>query len=71
VGKGVKQDYAKAVHHYTIAAEKGDASAAYYLGECYQNGNGCKQDIEKAKYWYKKGAEGGSKYAIEALSSLE
>ncbi|MBQ2423322.1 MAG: SEL1-like repeat protein, partial [Alistipes sp.] len=41
------------------------------LGECYQNGNGCKQDIEKAKYWYKKGAEGGSKYAIEALSSLE
>ena len=70
IGKGLSQDYTKAVHHYTIAAEKGHREAAFYLGECYQNGNGCSVDIEKAKYWYTKAADKGSKYAQEALKDL-
>ena len=62
-GRGVKQDYEKAVYWYTQSAEQGNAHAQYHLGVMYQNGRGVKQDYEKAVYWYTQSAEQGNAYA--------
>lgn len=41
------------------AAEKGNAQAAYWLGQMYENGLGVKMDAGTALTWYHKAAEGG------------
>ena len=58
-GKGVQQDYAKAVEYYTKAANMGHAGAQNNLGVCYKNGEGVKQDYAKAVEWYQKAANQG------------
>jgi len=51
-----------AAHYYRLAAEKGNAPAAYKLGEMYENGGGvAKSDID-AFTWYRKAADAGDKY---------
>ena len=58
-GRGVQQDYAKAVFWYEKSAEQGNAYAQYNLGVCYYNGRGVQQDYAKAVFWYAKSAEQG------------
>jgi len=48
-GKGVKQDYFKAVELFQKACDGGDAAGCYNLGIMYMNGQGVKQDYSKAK----------------------
>ncbi|KXB91570.1 tetratricopeptide repeat protein [Megasphaera hutchinsoni] len=58
-GKGVTQDYKKAVEWYQKAAEQGHTAAQYYLSLCYAKGKGVAQDFVKAVKWSKKAAEQG------------
>lgn len=58
-GKGIKQDYEKAVKWYTKAAEQGLADAQEELGDCYKFGEGVRKNKKKAIYWYTKAAEQG------------
>ena len=69
-GKGVTQDYKKAVEWYTKAAEQGDARGQNNVGTMYDNGDGVTKDYKKAFEWYTKSAEGGDIDAIEALEEL-
>jgi TPR repeat protein len=59
-GKGIRQDYAKAVKWYRKAAEQGNAKAQFNLAVMYQNGKGVWQDYAKAVKWYRKAAEQGN-----------
>ena len=47
-GRGVRQDYTKAVQWYRKAAEQGDAKAQSNLGVMYDNGQGVRQDYTQA-----------------------
>ncbi len=58
-GKGIPQNYEKAVEWYTKAAKQGNAKAQCNLGYCYELGNGVLQSAEKAVEWYIKAAEQG------------
>ena len=62
-GRGVEQDYAKAVEWYRKAAEQGHACAQCNLGQCYYNGEGVEQDYVKAVEWYRKAADQGDAQA--------
>ncbi len=53
-GKGVEQDYKKAMEWYSKASQAGNFTAMGNIGFMYYNGQGVKQDYEKAMYWYKK-----------------
>ena len=66
-GKGVKQDYEKAVYWYTKSAEQGYDVAQNNLGVCYKNGQGVKKDYERAIYWFEKAAEQGNRIAQKNL----
>ena len=59
-GKGVPQDYKKAVYWYTKAAEQGNVNAQWSLGFMYYYGEGVPQDYQKAFYWYTKAADQGN-----------
>ncbi len=58
-GKGVRQDYSKAIEYLRLAIEKGSPDAMCAIGWCYYNGNGVEKDLEKAFEWYLKAAEKG------------
>ena len=58
-GKGVPQDYTKAVFWYTKAAEQGDISAQCRLGKMFLDGEGVTKDSEKALYWFTRAGEQG------------
>ena len=58
-GRGVPQNYKKALTWYRKAAEQGDAPAQYYLGNMYAHGQGVPQDDKEAATWYRKAAEQG------------
>ena len=58
-GKGVPQDYAKAVKWYRKAAEQGLAAAQYNLGVYYAKGQGVTKNEIEAVTWYRKAAEQG------------
>ena len=53
------QDYAQAVAWYRKAADQGNASAQYNLGNAYGLGQGVPQDYAQAAAWYRKAAEQG------------
>ena len=48
-GRGVEQDYAKAMDWYRKAADRGLADAEYSVGVLYENGWGVTKDIDRAK----------------------
>ena len=57
LGKGVAQDYGKAVELYRQAAQRGDiiaAPAMAALGRMYENGLGVAKDMDTAQMWYDK-----------------
>jgi hypothetical protein len=57
-GRGVPQDYAKALQWYRKAAEQGDAGAQYILG-LYEIGEGVPLDYAEVVKWSRKAAEQG------------
>lgn len=52
-GKGVPQDYTKAIELYTKAANQKHAEAQFNLGIMYFNGKGIPTDKDKAKEYFK------------------
>lgn len=62
-----RQDYAAAVYHYTLAAEKGYAYAMNNLAHVYYMIDGYTDD-DKAFYWYQQGAAAGNTNAVNGLS---
>ncbi|GEM_PF-4742584 len=56
-GQSVSQDYKKAVHWFTKAAEQNHVIAQSNLGLMYAKGQGVNQDYEVAAKWLKMSAE--------------
>ena len=53
------KDYVQAIKPFRLAAEQGDATAQFYLGVMYDNGEGVPQDYAEAVKWYRLAAEQG------------
>eukprot|EP00913_Durusdinium_trenchii_P027064 g25399.t1 len=51
-----------AAHYFRLAADRGNAAAAYKLGEIYENGWGFAPDLFQAFYWYMKAAARNDKH---------
>ncbi len=51
---GQNTDFSKSFRYFTLAAEKDNHPAWYYLGLCYEYGRGTPKDMTKAKECYKK-----------------
>ncbi len=51
-GRGVPQNYRKAVKWYRLSAEQGEAIAQYNLGVVYAKGKGGIQDYGQAHKWF-------------------
>ncbi len=62
-GRGVDQDYVKAMEWYRKAADQGLADGQYNVGVLYENGWGVTKDIDQAKVWYQKSADQGDGFA--------
>jgi TPR repeat protein/CHAT domain-containing protein/tetratricopeptide (TPR) repeat protein len=69
-GRGVAQDYLKAVRWCTAAAEEGNAFAQAELGWMYANGKGVEQDDGKALKFYEAAAAAGDAGAQRGLGVL-
>ena len=69
-GKGVAQDFGKALEWYRKGAELGNAAAESGLAGMYRDGKGVPKDLKKAIELYRRAAEHGSKYAQKELESL-
>jgi len=61
-GKGVDQDYNKAVTWYRKAADQGYAPGQLNLGSMYLTGRGVTQDYSEAVKWFRKAADQGNVY---------
>lgn len=59
-GRGVEQDWDKAIMWYTKAAVQGYMSAQLNLGYCYYNGQGVEIDMQMAAIWWEKAGEQGN-----------
>jgi serine/threonine protein kinase len=70
-GRGVTQDYSKALNWYEKAADLGNGAAMFSLGWMYEKGEGVARDYQKAREWYQKGASAGNEMARAALARLE
>lgn len=55
-GRGCCQDFGKALHYFTMAAENGSEKAAENLGYCYYYGRSVPPDYEKAFKCFAQGA---------------
>ena len=69
-GKGVRQDYHKAVEWYTKAANQGLADAQTNLGYMYYHGYGVRQDYHQAFNWYAKAAAQNNAVAQSNIAGL-
>ena len=69
-GKGVLQDYKKAVEWYKKSAEQGNAEAQNNLGFMYSEGYGVLQDYKLAAEWIQKSAEQGNATGQLSLGNL-
>ena len=66
-GRGVKQDYAKAVKWYIMSSDRGDCSSQKKLADCYYLGQGTERNVAKAAYRYEQAAEQGDYDSQKAL----
>jgi hypothetical protein len=65
-----KQDYAGAVAIWRPLAEKGDADAAFNLGQAYRLGRGVPTNLSIAKSWFERAARQGHVDAQTTLGLL-
>jgi tetratricopeptide (TPR) repeat protein len=65
-----RSDYATAVAIWRPLAEKGDADAAFNLGQAYRLGRGVSIDLGQAKTWLEKAARAGHLDAQTTLGLL-
>ncbi|KAF9430097.1 hypothetical protein BGZ76_000973, partial [Entomortierella beljakovae] len=68
-GRGVPQDYNRAMKNYIVAAEM-DSRAQFKIGRLYNFGNGVPKNNSKAMEWYLKAAEQGNASAQNNIGSL-
>ena len=66
-GRGVSQDYAKAIHWYIQSSDRGDCSSQKKLADCYYLGQGTDRNLAKAAYRYEQAAEQGDYDSQKAL----
>lgn len=66
-GRGVKQDYTKAVKWYALSSDRGDCSSQKKLADCYYLGQGTEQNITMAAMRYEQAAEQGDYDSQKAL----
>lgn len=66
-----KQDYAAALKWYQLAAERGDITGQFLLGQMYEKGLGTQADIDTAVQWYRKSARRKDKIAQPAIDALK
>jgi hypothetical protein len=59
-GRGVPQDFKKAVYWYRLSAKQGNDLAQRKLGLMYERGDGVQQDYVQAYMWYNLGAANGA-----------
>ena len=69
-GNGRPQDFAKAIHWYTLAADQGYAWAQYQLGRLYFSVKGVKQDFVQAYMWLNLAAGQGVQEAVTERRKL-
>ena len=63
------EHYPSAFELFSLSANQGNATAQYYLGECYYYGHGVNEDRTKAVKWYTKAAEQGNACAQYNIAS--
>ena len=66
-GRGVPQDYTKAVEWYRKAAEQNEAAAQFSLGLMYDQGTGVERNLTEATRWYRLAAKNGDPDAKAVL----
>jgi len=64
-GRGVEQDYAKAVEYFRRAAALGHLEAQVSLGYCYATGKGVPRDLGRAYILLREAADLGNRDAFE------
>lgn len=64
-GRGVEQDYAKAVEYFRRAAALGHLEAQVSLGYCYATGRGVPRDLGRAYILLREAADLGNREAFE------
>lgn len=69
-GKGVEKSFAKATHHYTLAANAGIPPAMTSAGFAYANALGVPQDIPKAVEYLKRAIENNELAAKITLAEI-
>jgi len=70
-GKGVEQDYSKAMDWYIKAANIGNPDAMNNLGVMYHNGKDIGKNYDCARSWYQKAINAGCDVAKKNLDFLE
>jgi TPR repeat protein len=71
VGRGgVEQNFAEAVHWYTLLANRGDRRGQTLLGTMYARGYGVQKNPETARLWWLKAADKGDAGAQYDLGTL-
>ncbi|MGP5215676.1 tetratricopeptide repeat protein [Psychrobacter celer] len=69
-GRGVPQNYTKALDWYKKAASQDLDIAQLNIGGLYENGYGVPQDYDKAFEWYQKAADQGNQQASNRIGRL-
>ena len=69
-GRGVKQDFAKALHLFERAANEGHTASMISAGYMYENGLGVARDFAAAMQWYERAAAQGYASAQKAIGDL-
>ncbi len=70
-GKGIDQDYAKALYWYKQAARQNDPKANAQIGLMYCKGEGVLRSYKEAVPYVRASFEGGCKYAPEVWDKYE
>jgi len=69
-GRGVSQNYTKALERFTRACDLGDNYGCAFLGIMHDEGKGVGQNISKAVKFYTKACDAGIKKACINLANL-
>ncbi|MCM1257953.1 MAG: sel1 repeat family protein [Roseburia sp.] len=69
-GRGVEQNYGKALECYEKAADLGDSSAMDMIGYLYESGEGVEQDYKIALEWYERAANLGNFVSMEHIAYM-